>query len=87
MISQARIKPFKTFSVSTILWFFREESSLGKKSTRFDTFRKPCGYPITQHCYCISQLKCPKCCVITHDVPLKAFSLQPIYLNSLCSSP
>ena len=38
--------------------------------------------PINHHCYFISQLKYPKFCVITHDLSLKTFSLQPSYLSS-----
>jgi len=40
---------------------------LGKKPKRYDKF--------------ISQLKCPKFCVIAHGLSLKAFSLQSIYLS------
>jgi len=36
--------------------------------------------PIHHYCYFINQFTCQKFCVITHDLPLKAFSLQPIYL-------
>jgi hypothetical protein len=75
---KARIKPFKTFPVSlpaatgaaqagTTFGSIREESSLGKKPKRFDKF--------------ISQLKCPKFCVIALGLSLKAFSLQSIYLS------
>jgi hypothetical protein len=75
---KARINPFKTFPVSlpaatgvaqagTTFGSIREESSLGKKPKRFDKF--------------ISQLKCPKFCVIAHGLSLKAFSLQSIYLS------
>jgi len=35
---KARIKPFKTFSVSTTFGSVRNESSLGKKPKRFDKF-------------------------------------------------
>jgi hypothetical protein len=35
---KARIKPFKTFSVSTTVGSSRDESSLGKKPNRFDKF-------------------------------------------------
>ena len=35
---KARIKPFKTFSVSTTLGSSNDESSLRKKPTRFDKF-------------------------------------------------
>jgi hypothetical protein len=35
---KARIKPFKTFSVSTTFGSIRDESWLGKKPKRFDKF-------------------------------------------------
>ncbi|MCJ7542130.1 MAG: hypothetical protein MUO88_20970, partial [Desulfobacterales bacterium] len=48
--------------------------------------RKPCGHPINQYCYLVSQLKCPKFCVIAHDLSLKAFNLQSIHLSSYYNS-
>ncbi len=65
----ARIKPFKTFSVSTIFASSKGES------------QKPCGHPINQYCYLIRQLKRPKFCVIAHDFSLKAFRLPPSVFN------
>jgi hypothetical protein len=65
----ARIKLFKTFSAFTTFGSIQL------------FFRKACGYPINQHCHFISQLGCPKFCMIAHGLSLKAFSLQPsVYL-------
>lgn len=56
-----------------------------EKSVQTTLFRKPCGYSIHQYGYFISQLKCPKFRMITHDVPLTSFGLHPIYLSSYTS--
>jgi hypothetical protein len=44
--------------------------------------RKPCGHTINQYCYLVSQFKCPKFCVIAHDLSLTVFSLQSIHLSN-----